>query len=356
MEQRPLARRQASARSAAWLALLVLPCALLAAPEPAAAGPTLDRIKQQGNFRCGTIRQAGTAVADLDPNGRWRGFFPDFCRAVATALTGNPDAVEIVQISGAERFRSLRSGDADLLVMNATLSLSDEAAHGVSYPAIYYYDSLAIMRGRNVRATTLRELAQAGPLRICTLSNTAGARTIDLLVATSHANLTTVPVQTHDGYLTAFRAQQCDLVAHHRLFLGLHVQRKDLGDAALLPDSLQSNAFSPMALDEDQAWLRLVRGVVQALILGEALDVSSANVQEMRGSADLQVRRLLGIEGAIGAAIGLPADWAARMIAAVGHYGEIFERNLGAGTPLRLERGPNRPWNKGGLLYAAPLQ
>ncbi|MBL8672903.1 MAG: transporter substrate-binding domain-containing protein [Alphaproteobacteria bacterium] len=349
------AGRGPSPRNATASAAVAILCALAA--SPAWAGATFDRLKAQGSFKCGVVRQAGVAIGDVDATGQWRGFFPDFCRVVAAALTGDPDRVEYVLVAARNRMKVLHDREADVVMQNATLTLTREAVEQVSFPAIYYYDGQGFMGHVGLRARNLAELRSAGKAKACVLTSTTTEMGLRELVATTHPNVEILPVDTQDGYFTSFALRQCDIVSHDRLFLSAHSRRKDLGEVVVFPDVISKEPLGPMVRADDRAWELLVRWAVHATIQAEELGLTSANVAARRASdKSPPVQRLLGGIPGLGAALGVADDWALRIIETSGNYGEIYDRNLGAGSDLKVERGLNQLWTKGGLLYAPPMR
>ncbi len=173
---------------------------------------------------------------------------------------------------------------------------------------------------------------------------------------TSHPNLEPVPFKTHEGYFDAFFSRQCDVVTHDRLALGLNARQTDTGTVVIFPDVISKEPLAPAVREDDPAWANVVRWTIYAVITAEELGVTQANVEEMRHSPDPDIQRLLGTTPGIGKALGLDDEWVYRVIAALGNYGEIFERHLGHASKYNIDRGLNALWSQGGLLYAPPLR
>lgn len=320
------------------------------------AGETQETIKAQGFFRCGVLRQGGLGISDIDPNGRWQGFFPDMCRAVALAVTGSEDGVEFVELGGMVRFEALRAKDIDILAQNTTMTLARDTELECDFPAIYYYDGQGFMAHADLQVSTLEELRQLDTCTVCVLENTTTFHNLQELIRATHPNLQLLPFKTHAGYFDAFFSRQCDVVAHDRLILSIHARQADPGTVVVFPDVLSKEPLAPLVRDDDPEWANIVRWTLYALITAEELGITQANVAEKRNDPDPTIQRLLGINPGLGKSLGLDEEWAYRVIAALGNYGEIFERHLGKDSDYNLDRGLNALWTRGGLMYAPPLR
>ncbi|WP_448192794.1 amino acid ABC transporter substrate-binding protein [Azospirillum sp. sgz301742] len=343
-----------------WTACFILMavCAGLMAARPAAAESTLDRVRQAGVVRCG-VATSGTGLAAVDAQGRWQGFFVDFCRAVAAATTGNADYVEFVETNTSNRFQALRDGVIDLTADGATWTRHREATQGIAFPAMYMFDGQGFMAHRSLGALHLSEVGSA---RVCVIEGTTTLRNLEGWIATTGAKLTVRTVSSTEGALGAFFNHHCDLFTNDRisLFAQRLLNAPSPADYVIFPEVISKEPLAVAVKADDRAWADLVRWVVHALVLAEekgvtaALAASAATAVPADG-ADPEMRRLLGLTPGLGEGLGLDDQWARRAIGQVGNYGEIFERHLGAGSRLKIDRGPNALWSKGGLLYAPPL-
>jgi general L-amino acid transport system substrate-binding protein len=329
---------------------------MLSTLHTASAGETLAAIKSQGFFRCGVMRQVSIAMSDMNAQGEWQGFFPDFCRALAVAVTGSEKGVEFVELGGMVRFKALAAKEVDILIANTTMTLTRETEMGFDFPAIYYYDGQGFMAHADLNVKTLKELQQLKSCKVCVLENTTSVDNLSALIKRTHPNLEPVFFKTHEGYFDAFFSRQCDVITNDRLALSLRASQADTGTVVIFPDVISKEPLAPAIREDDPAWANIVRWTVYALITAEELGVTQTNLEEQRKSADPNIQRLLGITPGIGKALGLDDAWIARVIAAVGNYGEIFERHLGGGSAYKIERGLNALWSQGGLMYAPPLR
>lgn len=333
-----------------------------AASQPAASagetpGPGSGRlalIRSRGSLVCGVNDQLpGFGV--VDDSGENAGFDVDFCRAVAAAVLGDPDAVDFRPVSADNRPTVLQGGEVDVLIRNTTWTVSRDATWGLFAPTTFY-DGQGMMVRTADGISTLEDLAgaticvQTGTTTELNLADVFGARNIDF---------TALPfgddVQTYQAYDDG----QCDAVTSDRS--QLLAQRTALSspdDHVILDEVMSKEPLGPVVPLGDDAWFNVVKWVVFATFEAEEQGITQANVADMAGSSDNPVvQRLLGAANPeLGQGLGLDPDWVVDVISAVGNYAEIYDRNLGPGTPFELERGPNSLWTEGGLLYAPPYR
>ena len=339
----------APAALAATLGLVGL--AGLLAPAPSVAG-TLEDVRERGALRCGVNPGLG-GFAQADSLGAWSGLDVDFCRAVATAVLGDPEAVDFVPVGAAERFDGLVAGDYDVLARNTTWTLERNAARG-EFVGVNYYDGQGFMVPRRSGIRSALELDGRG---ICvTRDTTTELNAIDFFAV---AGMRYRPVYYPDTGASAdgYAAGECDALTTDRS--GLAALRADLErpDAHLvLPEVVSKEPLGPMVRGDDTAWENVVRWTLACTINAEEMGITSANVRERRTATTPAARRLVGTEGEAGRALGLSRTWCADAIAAIGNYAEIHDRNVGPDTALALPRGVNALWTDGGLLYAPPIR
>jgi general L-amino acid transport system substrate-binding protein len=334
----------------AWLLALALTLAMSCG---FAHADTLDQTRSRGFLTCGSnIGLAGFGLPD--DHGVWRGFDIDYCRAVAAAIFGDADKVKFIPLSGKDRFTALQSGEVDILVRNTTWTQSREAGQGLLFAGVNFFDGQAFLTRRSLNLDGAAKLSGSS---ICVQQGT----TTELNLADyfrSHAlKAETVVFGTADEAIKAYESGRCDAFTTDGS--GLFAQRLKTAhpdDHIVLPDLISKEPFGPVVRQGDDRWFNLVKWTHFALLNAEEAGVTAANVQEMRKSANPEIRRLLGEEGDFGAGLGLSRDWVVRIVAAVGNYGEIFERNLGKQSPLRIPRGLNALWRDGGLHYAPPIR
>lgn len=340
------------------LAAMVLGTALLLPAGGPAAG-TLETVRQAGVLRCG-VTSSGQGLSTVDGTGRWQGFFIDMCRALAAAVVGAADRVEYVEGSSENRFAMVRNGEADVVMEGTTWTLQRDATYGVDFPAIYLFDGQSFIVHRSFPAQTLAELAKTRAT-VCVIDRTTTLRNLEDWMAHTGAPFTVKSVRSTEGALSTFFNHHCDLFTSDRI--GLHAQRllkaPSSADYLILPEVISKEPLGPMVRADDRAWFDIVRWVFLATVLAEEKGVTAATAtataEAARESGDPDLRKLLGIVPGLGKGLGLDDRWGWRVITQVGNYGEIFDRHLGAGSPLRIERGLNALWNRGGLHYAPPL-
>jgi general L-amino acid transport system substrate-binding protein len=318
-----------------------------------AQSPTLDVVRQRGHLVCGTnTGLVGFAVPDS--RGGWSGFDVDLCRAVAAAIFRDGGRVRFVPLNAKERFTALQSGEVDILSRNTTWTMSRDTGLGLSFVGILYYDGQAFMTRRALGLKSVADLAGAS---ICVQSGTTNELNLADFFATRGLSYRPVVYERLDEVLGAYTNGRCDAFTTDSSQLIAERTRLPDPDAhEILPDFISKEPLGPAVRQGDAVWANIVRWTLFAMINAEELGVTQANADEMRDASNPEIRRLLGTEGAFGRAIGLDPDWVVQIIKATGNYGECFERNLGMSSALKIPRGHNALWSKGGLLYAPPVR
>jgi len=319
----------------------------------AASAATLDDVKAKGFVQCGS--NTGLAgFGNPDDAGNWTGFDVDTCRAIAAAIFDDPEAVRFTPLSAKDRFTALQSGEVDLLARNTTWTMSRDTELGLNFAPTTYYDGQGFMVRTDLGVTSAMELGGAS---VCTQTGTTTELNLADFFRRNNLEYEVVAFAGQDESVQAYDQGRCDVFTTDAS--GLYSVRLDLAnpdDHIVLPEIISKEPLAPVVRHGDDQWFDIVKWTVYAMIYAEELGVTSANVQEMMSSENPEIRRLLGVEGSFGPAIGLTADWAVRIVTHVGNYGESFERNLGADTPLAIERGLNALWTDGGLQYAIPIR
>ena len=322
--------------------------------RPAPPSPTLKAVRARGEVRCG-VNPELPGFAFRDNGGRWRGFNVDFCRALAAAVLGKPDKVRFTPLGNEERIAALRTGKVDVLWRNTSWTFSRDAGDQLDMAAISYFDGQGFLVRRGLNLTSAVELNTA---RICVQSNATSAQNLDDFFRTRGIAYTAMTFESEDAARSAYQADKCDaLTADISALAAARTVMNTPGDHVILPDAISKEPLGPLVRQDDPAWTDVVRWTLYALVLAEEHGVTKANAKAMRSGADPEARRLLG-EGNYGAMLGLDPDWAYRAITAGGNYGEIFDREIGGGSALKLDRGLNALWNapRPGLLYAPPMR
>ncbi len=334
-------------------ALMVVLAAVLA-PADASAG-TLERIQDRGLLQCG-VNVAGMGLVEVDAQGRWVGFFPDMCRALAAAILGDAEAVDFVEVDFVTRFDALRGGAFDVLMSNTTWTMRRDVQLGLAFTATLLYDGQGFLAHNRLGIERLDDLD--GPATVCVHSNTTTIDNLQDLVQTRYPNLEIRAYESNEAGFDAFFAHSCNMFTTDRSSLiGLRASRaSNPDDYVLLQDVISREPVGPVVREDDMAWLDLVQWVMFALIVAEENGLTSANVDAALGSEVPEIARLLGLEGDFGESMGVPRDWAFQAIHQVGSYGEIYDRHFGPDTQLAVPRGINDLWTRGGLIYAPPVR
>jgi general L-amino acid transport system substrate-binding protein len=319
----------------------------------ASAQATLASVKQKGVLTCGSNRGAPGFGAP-DAQGNWTGLDVDLCRAIAAAIFDDPAKVQFVPLSAQDRFTALKSGQVDVLARNSTVTMSRDTQLGLEFPAINYFDGQGFMVRKTLGLASAKELNGKS---VCTDQGT----TTELNLADYFRanNLTYQPVSFVNATEAkkAYEAGRCEAMTTD--VSGLYAARLTLpnpDDHVILPEVISKEPLGPAVRQGDNQWADIVRWTFNAMLDAEELGVTKANVEQMKASENPEIKRLLGTEGKFGEAIGLSNDWAVRIIRHVGNYGESFERNVGEGSPLKIKRGQNALWTKGGLQYGIPVR
>jgi general L-amino acid transport system substrate-binding protein len=338
-----------------WLAALFLATALPLGPARSALADTLADVKQRGVLRCGVSGEL-PGLSFRAPDGTWSGLDVDFCRAVAAAVLGHQDQLELVPVpTASDRFELLRAGKFDLLSRNTTWTLSRDADGAIAFPATLYYDGQGFMVRRDTSTLSARELSRK---TICAVQDTTGPINVRDYFARNRMELdlklypdVKAATQAYtDGTCYALTTDQSEL----------HALRAALGSDSvhrILPEVISKEPLAPVVRGGDERWFDIVRWTLFTLINAEEAGIDSANADQVRARAQAaETRLLLDLDGETGKMLGLDKGWGYRIIAQVGNYAQVFERNLGAGSALHMPRGINALWRDGGILYAPPVR
>lgn len=332
-------------------ALLAVTLGTAAAAE---AGAVIDGVKAQGQLRCG-VSEGVAGFSQRDPGGRWRGLDVDFCRAVAAAVLGDGAKVSFVPLKSSERLPALQGRKVDLLLRNTTWTLTREAVLKIQFPGILFYDSQAIMVPDAAGVKTVEALKGA---TVCVEKGTNHGRNLEDYFRTHGWPVTVLVSDTAAGAAQAFFAGRCGaLTSDASQLAGVRLDAPG-GPAAyrILAQRIAKEPLAPALWGGDPEWTTAVRWVLFGLIQAEESGITQDNVDAGQAAGQgLFARLSTDQKGQLAQSLGLSPGWAARAVRAVGNYGEMYERNLGGGSPLAIERGPNRLWNQGGLMYAPPI-
>ncbi|HEY4143371.1 MAG TPA: amino acid ABC transporter substrate-binding protein [Pseudolabrys sp.] len=334
---------------------LIAPVAALAVVLAAqsASAQTLKAVKDRGMLNCGSNGTlAGFGLPDAQ--GAWTGLDVDYCKAIAAAVLGDPKKVKFVPLSAKDRFTALQSGEVDVLARNTTWTSSRDTSLGLNFVGVNYYDGQGFIVRKALKVNSALELAGAS---VCVQQGTTTELNLSDYFRANNMQVKTVTFATANEAVKAYDAGRCD--AYTTDASGLYAERLKLANAAdhiVLPEIISKEPLGPAVRHGDDQWFDIAKWALFAMINAEELNITQKNVDEMVKSTNPDVKRFVGTEGNYGEQLGLPKDWAVQIIKAVGNYGEVFDRNVGANSPLKIERGLNKLWNKGGIQYAPPIR
>jgi general L-amino acid transport system substrate-binding protein len=333
---------------------LVLTLALAAGlTAPAAHAQTLKTIKDRGMLSCG-VGQGLPGFSSPDDKGNWTGLDVDLCRAVAAAVFNDPTKVKYVPLSAKDRFTALQSGEVDLLSRNTTWTLSRDTSLGANFAGVNYYDGQGFMVKKSLKVNSALELNSAS---VCVQTGTTTELNLADYFKANNMKYEVIAFATDDETVKAYESGRCDVLTTDQS--GLYANRLKLANPAdhmVLPEIISKEPLGPMVRHGDDQWLDIVKWTLFAMVTAEELGITSKNVDEKTKSDNPELKRVLGTDGNMGEQLGLTKDWVVRIVKLVGNYGEVFDRNVGSGSPLGIARGLNALWNKGGLQYAPPIR
>ena len=336
---------------------LVFGAAMVAAGS-AQAG-TLDDVKAKGFVQCG-VSQGLAGFSLPDDQNNWTGMDVDFCKAIAAAIFNDPTKVKFSPLSAKERFTALQSGEVDLLSRNSTWTMSRDTSLGLKFAGVMYYDGQGFMVRKSLGVKSAKELDGA---TVCTNTGTTTELNLADYFKANNMKYQVVAIEDANQVRQAYDEGRCDIFTTDQS--GLYAERLSLktpDDHMVLPEIISKEPLGPIVRQGDDQWFNVVKWTYYALLNAEELGITQANVEEMKGSTNPEIKRVLGVKNEDGTAagfgtgIGLDEEWIVRIVKAVGNYGEIFERNVGANTPLKIARGKNALWKDGGLQYAPPIR
>ncbi|PIE45690.1 MAG: amino acid ABC transporter substrate-binding protein [Gammaproteobacteria bacterium] len=332
---------------------ILISALLMTAVATVSAGENLDAVKKNGVIKCGVVQSLPGFAAPDDKN-EWHGLDAEYCRGLAAAIFGDGSKVEYVPLSSKQRFTALQSGEIDVLARVTTETLSRDGL-GINFVGVNYYDGQGFMVRKDLGVKSALELSGAA---VC--SNTGTSTETNMADYFNSHNMEFKPVifEKSDEVKAAYEAGRCDVYSSDTS--GLAVQRsrmKNPEEHIILPEIISKEPLAIAVREGDDKFADIARWSRNCSVDAEELGVTMANVDEMKKSNDPKIKRLLGVEGDLGEkALGLSNDWCANQIKAAGNYGEIFDKYVGKDSHLKIPRGLNRLWNKGGIMYAAPVR
>ncbi|WP_018716410.1 amino acid ABC transporter substrate-binding protein [Arhodomonas aquaeolei] len=341
-------------RLVSLLTSLGVVAALAASATVAAAdNSTLATVKERGQLICG-VNSGLPGFSATDADGNWAGLDVDFCRAVAAAIFDDPQKVRFVPLTAKERFTALQSGEIDVLSRNTTWTLTRDASLGVNFAGTTYYDGQGFLVKKSLGVDSARQLSGA---TVCVLAGTTTELNLADYFRKNGMEYNPLVLENSDQTISAFNAGRCDVLTSDQSQLNaLRIKLPEPSAAKVLPEVISKEPLGPAVRQGDDQWYDIIKWTLFTLINAEELGVNSNNVADMQDADNPTIRRMLGSSGDMGEKLGLPADFGTRIIKHVGNYAEIYRRNVGADSPLELERGVNALWTDGGLMYAPPIR
>ncbi|WP_428624183.1 amino acid ABC transporter substrate-binding protein, partial [Sedimenticola sp.] len=321
--------------------------------QPVHAGATFDAVKKKGFVQCG-VSTGLPGFSATDDKGGWKGIDVDVCRAVAAAMFGDAEKVKFTPLTAKERFTALQSGEIDMLSRNTTWTATRDTNLGLNFAGVNYYDGQGFLVNKNLGVKSALELDGAS---VCIQAGTTTELNLADYFRASNMKYQPITYDTSDETVKAFEAGRCDVLTSDQSQLyALRIKLSRPDGAIVLPEVISKEPLGPVVRQGDDEWFNVVRWSLFAQVNAEEMGVTSSNADAMMKSEDPNIRRLMGLEGLKGEGLKLADDWAYKIVKQVGNYGEMFERNVGKGSPLGIARGLNALWSKGGIQYAPPIR
>jgi general L-amino acid transport system substrate-binding protein len=317
------------------------------------ASSTMDAVKAKGHVQCG-VSQGLPGFSNADDAGNWTGIDVDVCRGIAAAVFGDSSKVKYTPLSSKQRFTALASGEIDVLSRNTTWTMTRDTQLGLNFAGVNYYDGQGFLVPKSLGVKSALEMDGAN---VCSQTGTTTELNVTDFFRENGMKFNLVAFEEADAVVAAYDAGRCDVYTTDRS--GLAAQRTKLTNPdahMVLPEIISKEPLGPVVRQGDDQWFNIVRWTLRAMINAEEMGITSINAKSKANDNNPAIKRLLGTEGKFGEELGLSNDWAMNIISQVGNYGESYEAHVGPNTPLKLARGVNELWSKGGILYAAPIR
>jgi general L-amino acid transport system substrate-binding protein len=337
-----------------YMAAGIAAATLLGAAGTAQAGKDLDAIKARGQLICG-VNTGVAGFAQADSQGKWVGLDVDVCRAVAAAVFGDSEKVKYVPTTAQQRFTALQSGEVDILARNTTVTLTRDTALGLDFTAVNYYDGQGFMVNKKLGVKSAKELNGA---TVCVQPGTTTELNLADYFRTNKMTFKPVVIEKVEEVRAAFFSGRCDVYTTDAsgLYSTRAANAPNPDDYMVLPDIISKEPLAPAVRHGDNQFADIVRWSQYAMLEAEEYGISSKTVDEMLKSDNPSIKRILGVTPGMGKALGVDEAWVVNIVKQVGNYGESFERNVGMGSPLKIDRGLNKLWTQGGIQYAPPIR
>ena len=337
-----------------YMAAGIAAATLLGVAGTAQAGKDLDAIKARGQLICG-VNTGVAGFAQADSQGKWVGLDVDVCRAVAAALFGNSEKVKYVPTTAQQRFTALQSGEVDILARNTTVTLTRDTALGLDFTAVNYYDGQGFMVNKKLGVKSAKELNGA---TVCVQPGTTTELNLADYFRSNKMTFKPVVIEKVEEVRAAFFSGRCDVYTTDAsgLYSTRAANAPNPDDYIVLPEIISKEPLAPAVRHGDNQFADIVRWSQYAMLEAEENGISSKTVDEMLKSDNPSIKRILGVTPGMGKALGVDEAWVVNIVKQVGNYGESFERNVGMGSTLKIDRGLNNLWTKGGIQYAPPIR
>ena len=337
-----------------YMAAGIAAATLLGAAGTAQAGKDLDAIKARGQLICG-VNTGVAGFAQADSQGKWVGLDVDVCRAVAAAVFGDSEKVKYVPTTAQQRFTALQSGEVDILARNTTVTLTRDTALGLDFTAVNYYDGQGFMVNKKLGVKSAKELNGA---TVCVAPGTTTELNLADYFRANKMTFKPVVIEKVEEVRAAFFSGRCDVYTTDAsgLYSTRAANAPNPDDYMVLPEIISKEPLAPAVRHGDNQFADIVRWSQYAMLEAEEYGISSKTVDEMLKSENPSIKRILGVTPGMGKALGVDEAWVVNIVKQVGNYGESFERNVGMGSPLKIDRGLNKLWTQGGIQYAPPIR
>ncbi len=318
-----------------------------------ATAGTLQNVQKAGFLKCG-VNIGATGFSEVGTGGKYQGMDVDGCKSVAAAVLGDASKVKYIGLNAKERFAALQSGDIDVLYRGTTWTQTRDTALGLNFAGVNFYDGQGFLVRKDLGVKSALELGGAS---VCVQSGTTTELNLADYFKANNMKYKSVSYDSNDQVTASFEAGRCDVLSSDSSQLyGIRSKLKNPMDYVVLPQIISKEPLGPVVRQGDDQWFNIVKWTYNATVAAEENGITSKNIDSLKTSKNPTVRRILGVDGKLGANLGLKKDWAYQIIKQVGNYGEIFERNVGVNTPLQIKRGLNALWKNGGLQYSPPFK
>lgn len=319
-----------------------------------ATAGTLQDVQKQGFVKCG-VDGGLPGFSEIVSGGVYKGIDVDGCRAVAAAVLGDATKVKYVSLNAKERLAALQSGEIDILVRNTTWTETRDTSLGLNFAGVNFYDGQGFMVRKDLGVKSAKELEGAS---VCIQTGTTTEMNVADYFRANNMKYKAVAYDTNDQVVQSYENGRCDvLTSDSSQLYGLRTKLKNPSAHIVLPEIISKEPLGPVVRQGDDQWFNIVKWSFNAMVAAEEAGITSKNADELKkSSTNPTVKRILGVEGKMGENLGLKPDFAYQIIKQVGNYGEVFEKNVGVSTPLKIERGLNALWKDGGLQYSPPFR